>query len=126
MWSKQVAGRDDVLLATGAVNAARNSLTRKSGFSPQQWVLGKSIRLPSDLMDGAEVSRIGAMAAPGTRFHRKNELRMAAGEAYMKVAKRAELNCDKYEQAEDVSMWGSLFSSMIKLMLILVLNIGEA
>ena len=99
VWSKQVAGRDDVLLATGAVNAARNSLTRKSGFSPQQWVLGKSIRLPSDLMDDSEISRIGAMAAsmnPGTRFHRKNELRMAAREAYMKVAhsealKRAEL-----------------------------------
>lgn len=99
VWSQQIAGQDDMLLATGAVNTARNALTRKSGFSPQQWVLGRSLRLPADLMDDGEVARIGAVAAsetPGTRFHRKQQLRMAAREAFVKVQnsealRRAEL-----------------------------------
>ena len=99
VWSEQLAGREDVLLATGAINTARNALTRKSGFSPQQWVLGRSLRLPADLCDEGEVARVGALAAsstPGTRFYRKQQLRMSAREAFMKVQnsevlRRAEL-----------------------------------
>ena len=98
-WSQQVAGREDVLLATAAINSARNNMARKSGFSPIQWVIGRSTRLPADLMDEGEVARIGAQAAsetPGTRFFRKSQLRMAAREAYVKTAsnealRRAEL-----------------------------------
>ena len=85
-WSQQVAGREDVFLATAAINSARNNMARKSGFSPIQWVIGRSTRLPSDLMDEGEVACIGAQAAseiPGTRFFRKSQLRMAAREAYM-------------------------------------------
>lgn len=99
VWSEQLAGREDILLATGAINTARNSLTRKSGFSPQQWVLCKSLRLPADLCEDGEVARVGALAAsstPGTRFYRKQQLRMSAREAFMKVQnseviRRAEL-----------------------------------
>ena len=98
-WSQQVSGKEEVLLATAAVNAARNSLARRSGFSPTQWVLGRSIRLPADLADEGEVVRVGAQAAaetPTTRFYRKSQLRMSAREAYVKVAandtlRRAEL-----------------------------------
>ena len=57
-WSQQVAGREDVLLATAAINSARNNMARKSGFSPIQWVIGRSTRLPADLMDEGEVARI--------------------------------------------------------------------
>lgn len=98
VWSQQVSGLD-ILLATAAINQARNSLARRSGFSPQQWVLGRSLRLPADLMDEGEVARVGALAAsetPGTRFYRKSQLRFAAREAFMKtqhddVLRRAEL-----------------------------------
>ena len=36
VWAEQVSGREDVLVATGAINAARNNLARRSGFSPAQ------------------------------------------------------------------------------------------
>ena len=99
VWSEQLAGKEDMYMATSAVNSARNNLTRRSGFSPSQWVLGRSIRVPADLKEESEVVRIGAQCAaetPTTRFFRKNQIRMAAREAFMKVAndsalRRAEL-----------------------------------
>ena len=99
VWSEQVAGREDVLIATGAINSARNNLARRSGFSPSQWVLGRSVRLPADLMDDSGVALIGAQSAaatPTTRFFRKTQIRMAAREAFIKTSnddalRRAEL-----------------------------------
>ena len=89
VWAEQVAGRDEVVMATGAINAARNTLARRSGFSPSQWVLGRNIRLPADLADEGEVARIGAQSAaetPSTKFFRRSQLRMAAREAFVKAA----------------------------------------
>ncbi|CAE8678310.1 unnamed protein product [Polarella glacialis] len=98
-WAKQVQGRDEVMMAASEVTQAKNSLSRRSGFSSTQWVLGRDIRLPADLMDDGEVERIGAQAAaatPTSRFHRKAVLRAAAREAHAQVAnddaiRRAEL-----------------------------------
>ena len=48
-------------------------------------MLGRSLRLPADLMDEGEVARVGALAAsetPGTRFYRKSQLRFAARESF--------------------------------------------
>ena len=89
VWSQQISGRSVVLQAVAETNKARNSLARRSGFSPEQWVLGRSIRLPADLLDDAEVARIGAQAAaltPTTRFHRQVQLRTAAREACIKAS----------------------------------------
>ena len=99
VWAQQVIGRGEAILAAAATNAAKNSLARKSGFSPSQWVLGKQIRLPADLADENELGRIGALAmaeTAGTRFHRRNQLRFAAREAYVQASndsalRRAEL-----------------------------------
>eukprot|EP00439_Symbiodinium_sp_Y106_P022669 s217_g2.t2 len=98
-WAQQVAGREEVLLATVATTQAKNSCSRKGGFSPMQWVLGREIRLPAALCDDSEVARIGAQAlaaTPTTQFFRKTQLRMAAREAFAKasnseVLRRAEL-----------------------------------
>ena len=65
-WSQQVAGREEVLWATSATNQAKNSLVRKGGFAPSQWVLGRDIRLPASLADDGEVTRIGAQALAAT------------------------------------------------------------
>ena len=78
-----------MVIATGAINSARNNLARRSGFSPSQWVLGRNIRLPADLADEGEVARIGAQSAaetPSTKFFRRNQLRMAAREAFVRAA----------------------------------------
>ena len=98
-WAQQVAGLSEVRLLTAAVNQSKNSLTRKGGFSPSQWVLGRDLRLPADLADDAEVERIGAQAlaaTPGTTFFRKAQLRQSAREAFARAAndealRRAEL-----------------------------------
>ncbi|CAK0792797.1 unnamed protein product [Prorocentrum cordatum] len=90
----------DVLKAVMEINQAKNSLSRRSGFSPAQWVLGRDSRLPADFMDDGELDeRIGAIAAsatPTSKFARKCALRQAAREAHAKIAneeaiKRAEL-----------------------------------
>eukprot|EP00435_Cladocopium_sp_Y103_P025818 s3297_g6.t1 len=99
VWSEQLAGRELMMHATSATNQAKNALARKSGFSPTQWVLGRSIRLPADLTDDAEAVRLGALAlstVPTSRFYMKSKLRFAAREAFVKVSnsealKRAEL-----------------------------------
>ena len=65
-WSQQIAERDDVLTATSAVTQAKNSMSRKGGFSPSQWVIGRDIRLPASLADDREVARIGAQALAAT------------------------------------------------------------
>ena len=69
-------------LATGLVNQAKNSWSRRGGFSPSQWVIGKDIRLPATFTDEDEVRRVGAIAlaeSAGTRFYtrflRRAELR---------------------------------------------------
>ena len=99
VWSEQVSGRDDLLLATAAVNMAKNSMSRQHGFSPCQWVTGHDLRLPAALSDEGEPHRIGVMAlaeTPGSRFCRQNQLRAAARESFARAAndsalRRAEL-----------------------------------
>ena len=62
-------------------------------------MLGKSIRLPTDLTDDGEVTRLGALALSldaSSQFYMKSKLRFAAREAFVKVSnsealKRAEL-----------------------------------
>ena len=98
VWSQQISDLPEVLQAVAETNKARNSLARRSGFSPEQWVLGRSIRLPADLLDDAEVARIGAQAAaltPTTRFHRQVQLRTAEREACIKAS-----NCEALRRAE--------------------------
>ena len=97
-WSMQVAGRSEVLLATSAVTQAKNAGSRKGGFTPTQWVLGRDIRLPAALCDDEEISRIGAQAlaaTPGTKFYRKTQLRMGAREAFARAS-----NSDALRRAE--------------------------
>ena len=84
VWARQITGRSDVLLATAEVNNAKNSLSRKAGFSPTQWVLGRDIRLPADMIDDGEVERLGAQAAaatPTTRFARRTLIKQSCREA---------------------------------------------
>ena len=66
VWSEQLAGKEMMTHATSATNQANNNMVQKSGFSPAQWVLGGSIRLPTDLTDDSEAVRLGALALSAT------------------------------------------------------------
>eukprot|EP00435_Cladocopium_sp_Y103_P040843 s1261_g11.t1 len=94
VYSEQVTGLEEVQWATTATNQAKNSLSRKSGFSPAQWVIGRDIRLPASLADEGEISRIGAQAiadTPGTKFFRRQQLRMAARSSFAQSSNDAAL-----------------------------------
>ena len=97
-WSQQISGVQQVRVATAEVNKAKNALSRRSGFSPEQWVLGRSVRVRANLLDDGEVARIGAQAAaltPGARFYKQLQLRTAAREACVRTA-----NSDVLRRAE--------------------------
>ena len=88
-YAKQVAGRLDCMMATAEVNRAKNDLSRKAGFSPAQWVIGRNARLPADLLDDGEAERIGSLSAaesPQSRFARKVALRAEARKAIVAAA----------------------------------------
>ena len=80
-------------------NRAKNTLARRSGFSPYLWVLGRDVRLPASLCDDAEVERVGeqvAAATPSSRFAQRVEIRTACRLAFIKAdtedrLRRAEL-----------------------------------
>ena len=99
VWAQQIAGREEVLMATAATTAAKNSMARKHGFSPSQWVIGRDVRLPAALSDDSEIGRLSAQSlaeTPGTRFYRQNVIRMQARESFARAAndsalRRAEL-----------------------------------
>lgn len=69
--------------ATSATNQAKNSLARKPGLSPTQWVLGRSIRLPADLTGDAEAVRLYGKAlptVPTSPFYMEVQAKLAARE----------------------------------------------
>ena len=70
------------------MDKAKNSLSRKAGFSPTQWVLGRDIRLPADLTEDGEAERLGAQAAaatPTTKFARRTLVRQSCREVHAQV-----------------------------------------
>ncbi|CAK0820255.1 unnamed protein product [Prorocentrum cordatum] len=66
------------------VAGAKNALRRQCGFSPEQWVFGKSARLPADLVDGAhhDAAHEGAELQP---MERQLKMRTAARKAFMEM-----------------------------------------
>lgn len=83
IWTEQLSRHEEIQRAVSSKKPAKNPLTRKSGFSPTLWSLGRDIRLPASLADDTEATRTGAQAAadtPGAKFYRKQQLGMAARE----------------------------------------------
>ncbi|CAK0789613.1 unnamed protein product [Prorocentrum cordatum] len=96
---KQVAGLEEMRTAVTKCNRAKNTFSRRAGFSPYLWVLGRDVRLLASLADDAEVERVGeqvAAATPGSRFARKVEIRTQCRMAFIQTdtedrLRRAEL-----------------------------------
>ncbi|CAE7616057.1 RE2, partial [Symbiodinium sp. CCMP2592] len=55
----QLEGIDNMVLASSVVTQCRNSFPRSSGYSPNQWVLGRpEIRLPGSLLQDGEKQKL--------------------------------------------------------------------
>ena len=60
----QLAGLEDVVLATSIVTQCRNAFPRSYGYAPNQWVLGTpQVRLPGSLLQEDEAQRLEILEA---------------------------------------------------------------
>ena len=92
MWERVVEthqiGEDAEAIETAAaiVCQAKNSMLRRGGFSPMQWVLGRSLRAPGSLTEEGEADRLQVHEAaldPRSQFSRVQALRTTAQQAFI-------------------------------------------
>ena len=71
-------------VVASVVTGAKRALRRQRGFSPEQWVFGKSAKLPADLIDGAHH---GAAREEAEMQPMENQLKMrtAARKAFLEM-----------------------------------------
>ena len=62
-----VKGEDEMRTLGITVSGAKNSLRRRAGFSPAQWLLGRDPKMPADLVDDAASNSARGLAANDER-----------------------------------------------------------
>ena len=70
---------------------AKNSLSRRAGFSPQQWVLGYEKALPGSIIDRPHDLASHAIIDSGGEFHRRAAIREACRHAWVALVNNARL-----------------------------------
>ena len=81
----------DPQVACWAMVAAHNSMARVGGFSPCQWVFGRDFTDADRLHDGGDLPYWSSVAVD-ERFHRKNQIRFEAQQAYLKMNQEHKMN----------------------------------
>ena len=81
----QVTGEEEMRIMAMMVSAAKNTMRRRCGFSPAQWVLGKDPKLPADLVDGTEHEKALSLATHDPQLRRRYAIRTAAREAFVRM-----------------------------------------
>ena len=72
-------------LLAAETNQILNDNTRKGGYSPSQWVLGKFPRRPGDLFDEDEFADLGVVSErldPHSAFQKQTQMRLACKRAF--------------------------------------------
>ena len=86
--SHNVTGKEHMKLALAESLAAKNEYLRRGGFSPSQWVLGRSPRGSGHvIMDDEEIGHLGAIEGQldgETEFALKSKYRLTARKGYVK------------------------------------------
>ncbi|CAE7251257.1 RE2, partial [Symbiodinium sp. CCMP2456] len=75
-------GNDEVDAAVPVINAAKNDLRRRCGYSPSQWVFGKAPRVPEDLQDPDGGSHVLWDVSEDAKYQRQAATRAAARVAF--------------------------------------------
>ena len=73
---------DEVELAVPIINAAKNDLRRRCGYSPSQWVFGKAPRVPEDLQDPDGGGHVLWDVSEDAKYQRQSAMRAAARVAF--------------------------------------------
>lgn len=90
MWQRTVqdqniSGLAEVEMASGLVSAAKNTLRRRCGFSPCQWVFGRDPKLPGCLVDHAQDIGAHSLAEYNTSIGRRFAIQTAARKAFVEM-----------------------------------------
>ena len=111
-----VRGLAEVRTACTCVSQAKNSLRRRCGFSPAQWVFGAEAKLPGCLVDATEQLAVHAAASsPASEIGRRFAIRAAARKAFIEMqhdasirralVHRARVKRVNYEPGDTVFFW---------------------
>ncbi|CAK0900905.1 unnamed protein product [Prorocentrum cordatum] len=94
-WRKELAartiehssirGEDEMHTLAIMVSGAKNSLRRRAGFSPAQWVPGRDPKMPGDLVDDTANYSAHKVAANDEKIRRRYASRTAARESFMRM-----------------------------------------
>ena len=85
---QQLTTESDVRLGAAETNRTKNSMMRKGGFAPVQWVLGRDVRIPGSLMGPSGASRLEvheSVLTPGSEMAKQVALRDAVRRAFIEV-----------------------------------------
>ena len=89
IWDKHVDAnnivKEEAVEAIAAINAAKNSLRTRAGYSPRHWVFGCNQRLPGDPFDAPEEEGIRDLATADAKFARKQVIRLGARTAFCEI-----------------------------------------
>ena len=83
--SQKIKTEDDMKIMAMANSAQMNDGTRKGGFSPSQWVLGKQPRNPGNIHDESEFADLGCITSilePDEAFRSLVQIRQACRGAF--------------------------------------------
>ena len=72
-----------MMIVAAVVSGAKNSLRRRCGSSPEQWVWGRDSKIPADLIDGS--SEIASNHAVVHDKPRSIMIRTAARKAFVNI-----------------------------------------
>ena len=76
---------DDFRIALQETAAAKNSLSKKSGFSPIQWVFGHDSALPGSVLDRPEDLAVHDNVVQGGEFGKRLNVRESARAAWLQL-----------------------------------------
>ncbi|OLP99061.1 hypothetical protein AK812_SmicGene18412 [Symbiodinium microadriaticum] len=119
VWERVVyqltVGDDEVAIAASIVNSAKNELRRRCGYSPSQWVFGKSPRTPEELQDPDGGHHALWDVTQDARHQRQSAIRAAARVAFHEsqndsrlrkaLLQRTRVTSRPYDIGESVHYW---------------------
>ncbi|CAK0864559.1 unnamed protein product, partial [Prorocentrum cordatum] len=80
-----IRGEDEMRTLAIRVSGAKNSLRRRAGFIPAQWVLGRDPKMPGYLVDDTANYSAHSLAANDENIRRRYAIRTAARESFMRM-----------------------------------------
>jgi hypothetical protein len=89
-----VSNEDDMRIVIAEACAAKNSLSRRGGFSPIQWVLGYERSLPSSLLDNPDKIAVHSNIQIGGSFAKRANIRETARHVWIELD-----NSDRHRRA---------------------------